>query len=40
VVSLATRERGWREATVAFDVGQGTQDLGFRSEVPILFDCR
>lgn len=26
------------EATIAFDVGQGTQDIGFRSEVPVLFD--
>jgi hypothetical protein len=25
------------EASLAFDVGQGTQDLGFRNEVPILF---
>jgi hypothetical protein len=31
---------GRREATLAFDVGQGTQDLGFRGEVPILFDVR
>jgi hypothetical protein len=31
---------GRREATIAFDVGQGTQDLGFRGEVPILFDVR
>ena len=22
-----------------FDVGQGTQDLGFRNEVNMLFDC-
>jgi hypothetical protein len=28
---------GKREATLIFDVGQGTQDLGFRAEVPILF---
>ena len=30
---------GKREAKLGFDVGQGTQDLGFRNEVPILFDC-
>jgi hypothetical protein len=30
-------EAGKREATLSFDVGQGTQDLGFRGEVPILF---
>lgn len=37
---LYSSESGQREATIAFDVGQGTQDLGFRSEVPILFDIR
>ena len=26
-----------REATLRFDVGQGSQDLGFRGEVPVLF---
>ena len=28
---------GRHEATLAFDAGQGTQDLGFRGEAPILF---
>jgi hypothetical protein len=37
---LYSSEAGKREASIAFDVGQGTQDLGFRSEVPILFDVR
>jgi hypothetical protein len=40
IVRLYSRESGRREATVAFDVGQGTQDLGFRNEAPMLFDCR
>ena len=31
---------GKREATIGFSVGSGTQDLGFRGEVPILFDAR
>jgi hypothetical protein len=35
-----SHEAGQREVTVAFDVGQGTQDLGFRAEVPILFTVR
>lgn len=39
IVQLYSRDRGQREATLAFDVGQGTQDLGFRNEVPILFQC-
>jgi hypothetical protein len=28
---------GKRELTISFDAGQGTQDLGFRGEVPVLF---
>jgi hypothetical protein len=39
IVSLYSRDAGQREAKLAFDVGQGTQDLGFRSEVDILFHC-
>lgn len=35
---IYSSESGRREATLVFDVGQGTQDLGFRSEAPILFD--
>jgi hypothetical protein len=37
LLRLKAREAGKREATLKFDVGQGTQDLGFRAEVPILF---
>ena len=40
IVELFSRDAGQREATIAFDVGQGTQDLGFRNSVPILFDCK
>ena len=39
IVQLYSRDAGSREATLAFNVGQGTQDLGFRNEVPILFKC-
>jgi hypothetical protein len=35
---VGSSQSGRREATIAFDIGQGTQDLGFRGEVPILFD--
>ena len=31
-------EAGKREATISFDVGQRTQDIGFRGELPILFE--
>jgi hypothetical protein len=37
---LTPHEAGKREATFRFDVGQGTQDLGFRAEVPVLFNVR
>jgi hypothetical protein len=40
LLRLTPRESGKREATLQFDVGQGTQDLGFRAEVPILFFVR
>jgi hypothetical protein len=40
VLRLQTDEVGKREATLRFDVGQGTQDLGFRGEVPVLFTVR
>ncbi|MBS0207564.1 MAG: CehA/McbA family metallohydrolase [Planctomycetes bacterium] len=39
VVELYSRDAGKREAKLMFDVGQGTQDLGFRSELNVLFDC-
>jgi len=37
---LYSSESGRREATIGFDVGQGTQDLGYRGELPVLFDVR
>jgi len=37
LVQLFSRDKGDREATLVFDAGQGTQDLGFRNETPILF---
>ena len=39
IVQLYSRDAGKREAMLGFNVGQGTQDIGFRSEVPILFNC-
>ncbi len=40
ILQLYSRDAGKREATLSMHVGQGTQDLGFRSDVPILFECR
>ncbi len=39
-IELYSRDAGQREAKLLFDVGQGTQDLGFRNEVNILFTCQ
>jgi hypothetical protein len=37
ILQLFSRDVGRREAKLAFNVGQGTQDIGFRNAVPILF---
>ena len=39
IIQLFSRDAGKREAKVGFHAGQGTQDLGFRSETDVLFDC-
>ena len=38
LATIYCSESGRREATIGFDVGAGTQDIGFRGEVPVLFD--
>ncbi len=40
ILSLYSRDAGQRDATISFDVGQGTQDIGFRNETSLLFDCQ
>ncbi|MBT7254208.1 MAG: hypothetical protein HN882_04330, partial [Planctomycetaceae bacterium] len=37
IALISSTESGNREATLQFDVGSGTQDLGFRGELPVLF---
>lgn len=39
ILQIYSRDAGPRDARLSFDVGQGTQDLGFRSDVDILFDA-
>ncbi len=39
VIQLYSRDAGKREAKISFNVGQGTQDIGFRNDVDILFNC-
>jgi hypothetical protein len=40
IALVYSSESGRREATITADVGQGTQDMGFRAEVPVLFTIR
>lgn len=39
IIQLYSRDIGKRAAKIAFNCGQGTQDIGFRNEVDILFQC-
>jgi len=38
LVQLYSRDAGKREAKLSFNVGQGSQDLGYRNDVDILFE--
>lgn len=40
IALLYSAEAGKREASIGFDIGQGSEDLGFRSEVAVLFEVR
>jgi hypothetical protein len=37
ILQVYSRDAGQRSATIAFDVGQGTPDIGFRSDVDVVF---
>ena len=37
ILQIYSKDAGKREGKLTFDVGQGSQDLGFRNEVDILF---
>jgi len=39
IIQLYSRDAGRREAKFSFNVGQGTQDIGFRNELDTLFTC-
>jgi hypothetical protein len=39
ILQAFSRDSGKREAKISFNVGQGTQDIGFRNEMDVLFDC-
>ena len=40
LIQIYSNEAGKRAAVLSFDVGQGTQDLGFRSDVTMTFDVK
>ncbi|HTG45612.1 MAG TPA: CehA/McbA family metallohydrolase, partial [Verrucomicrobiae bacterium] len=40
MVQIYSRDAGKREAKIMFNVGQGSQDIGFRNEADILFDSQ
>ncbi len=40
ILEIFSRDRGQRSAKIAFNVGQGTQDIGFRNDILILFNIK
>lgn len=39
VLAISSRDSGYRAAKLGFNVGQGTQDIGFLNEISVLFRC-
>lgn len=39
ILEVYSRDRGQRSAEISFDVGQGTQDIGFRNQMVVLFNA-
>ena len=39
IVQIFSRDAGQRSAQIGFNVGQGTEDIGFRNDVVIPFQC-
>ena len=39
ILEIYSRDRGQRSARVSFNVGQGTQEIGFRNDVVVVFDA-
>ncbi len=38
VLQVYSKDSGQREAEIGFNIGHGTQDIGFRNTIPVLFD--
>jgi hypothetical protein len=39
ILTIYSRDRGQRAAAIGFNVGQGTQDIGFRNEAAVVFNA-
>ena len=39
ILQVYSRDRGERSATISFDIGQGSQDIGFRNDIDVLFSA-
>ena len=40
ILEVYSRDAGQRSGSISFSVGQGTQDLGFRNELSVLFNAK
>lgn len=40
VVQVYSKDAGKRETEIGFNIGQGSQDIGFRNTIAVLFDIR
>ncbi|MBI2422896.1 MAG: CehA/McbA family metallohydrolase [Candidatus Hydrogenedentes bacterium] len=40
ILQIYASAAGPREAQISFNVGSGTEDLGYRNALPVLFDCK
>src|SRR5215470_1271317 len=40
ILTVYSRDPGQRSAIISFNVGQGTQDIGFRNDMTVLFTAR
>ncbi len=39
ILEVYSRDQGQRSAKISFNVGQGTQDIGFRNDIVVLFNA-
>jgi hypothetical protein len=39
IITIFSRDAGDREGHIAFNIGHGTQDVGFRNDLHVLFHC-